>query len=240
MKIFGRYLEHSKLFCEAMSDAVADSLVKSGALSQELLFWLVEQRDSLGKSSIQVGALLFTTLAILTLVMFGKAKGEELQLLGIKIDDPTLFVFLGLVLGNLLYVISTGLFIKGIAYEFLLRTLTKVDHFKLGVTAGGFIASHPGNMLTYATESGIADRAGSKAKRLIGIMNLYMKYILVVCYGIFFYTVLGIFLWKLWIGQSTSWANILYFWVLIVLNIMAGVASFVIFLPVREQQNETG
>ena len=225
----------SKLFCDAIAEEVAQSLARSGALSQDLLFKLMEQRDALAARALQIAGLLFTTLAILTVVMAGQTEGLDLELLGIKIKDRVLFVFLALLCGNLLYVISTGLFIKGIAYEFLLRRLTSGDRFKLGRVAGGFIATHPGNILTYVRESGLADKAGPKAKRLITVTDIYMKYILVVCYGIFFYSVLGIFLAELLKSADASGVHFAYFLILLVLNIMAVVCSFVIFLPMNEE-----
>ena len=80
----------SNLLCQAIADDVTTSLLSSGATSnQGLLFWLVEQRDSLARRCIKVGIFLFSTLALLALVMFGQAT--DFSLMGIKIEDSTFF-----------------------------------------------------------------------------------------------------------------------------------------------------
>lgn len=225
----------SKLLCQAIADDVTTSLLSSGATSnQGLLFWLVEQRNSLAGRCIRVGIFLFSTLALLALVMFGQAT--DFSLMGIKIEDSTFFVFIALVLGNLVYVVSTGLFVKGIAYEFLLLNLAKKDHFQLGAKANGFLACHSGNVLSYTRLSGLLERIGGGGRALIHVTNVYMKYVMIVCYGIFFYSILGIFLHKLWypVDANKAGANMYYFWTLVILNVMTIITSFVIFLRIRE------
>ena len=227
----------SKLLCQAIGDQVATSLLGAGATSsQDLLFWLVEQRDSLARRCIRVGMFLFSTLALLALVMFGQTR--DFAIMGIKLEDPTFFVFAALVLGNLVYVVSTGLFVKGIAYEFLLLNLAKKDHFQLGAKASAFLACHSGNVFSYTRLSGLLERIGGGGRALIHVTNVYMKYVMVVCYGIFFYSVLGRFLYELGTQHhaDVAGANI-YFWTLVILNVMTVITSFVIFLRIREIQD---
>jgi hypothetical protein len=226
----------SRLFCRALSEEVATSLLAArGKLDPELLFWLVEQRDALAKGCTKAAGFLFTTLAILALVHFDMAR--EFQLLGIKIENKDFFVFAALVVGNLLYVISTGLFIKGLAYEFLLVRLTSKDHFQMGLSAAGFLSCHPGNILTFVRSSVLFGRLGAARRMLISATDFYMKYIMVFCYGIFFYSILGVFLIHLWRQipkQGDSWigSHGILFWILVLLNVMTAISSLVIFLRI--------
>jgi hypothetical protein len=196
-------------------------------LDPQLFFSLLDQRDKLAQRAVAAFVFLFSTLLLLTLVQFDQAI--KFPLLGMEIGNKKIFVFLALVLGNLVYVVSAGLYMKTLAYEYFLLKVCEADAFRLGRNASEFLACHQLNTLLLCKLNGLDSLFPRGYRALLNSALFYVRWGMAICYGLFFYSVLAIFLRDL----SRSWTvlDVVLGSVLIVLNLMTSILTAMILLP---------
>lgn len=227
-------------FYNALPNELANSFKRSQPQpSIELIIWLHQMRDSIANRCMQRFVLLFITLLLLSLIQFDLIEVKSLfgiELVNGDVSDQHAqqkvgafnitykqwIVFIMLVVGNLVYVVSIGAFIKGITLEYVLHSLALDDHFKLGKESGIFISSHPLNILSIVGQHPSL-RGSRLSKGTLFFTNTYSKYGMMMLYGSFFYINLLYFLVRLW--DSSSWE---IFSILVFLNVLTTLMSMAI------------
>jgi hypothetical protein len=142
------------------------------------------------------------------------------------------FAFIGFMVGNLAYVVSTGLFFKLFVCEFLFLCITKNPIYSDNRDIGAFVHCYHANSLSYLVLYDLVPERMWVLRRFLGIINLYSKYYVLIAYGLYYYTVLGFFLVRLWQEEKHE-----FLWPLVVANVMSIFTSYAVFYVVRDSES---
>jgi hypothetical protein len=219
----------SEKVAERLVAAVSDS---DSALNFDLLKTVIEAKEKVAHRAQSVLAFLFTTLAAIAIVLFDESWKEaagKIEFLGMKLA-PTDFVFVGFAIGNVLYVVHTGLFHKIFTFEYLLLKTIQSPRYKDNRELSAFLASDPINIFACYRLFRLMGETEGPARAIITVTDIYSKYIVLVAYGLFYFTVLGIALSRFWPRYTV------YFWSLVAMNIFAILTSLAVFYPVRRRR----
>ena len=219
-----------RLFSQYAAEKLVRDLSSNELLSDEKLLSLIaEERTRLLGTGIKVIVFLFTTITLIAITIFDVTEGDS-SLFGMKISNPDAFAFSAFMVGNVLYVVSTGLFLKLFIMEFIILEIVNSKEFKDDSEIYAFIRSFHANVMSFLIMFGFLQNF-PKQKMFFKIINFYAKYYILIAYGVYYYFVLGYFL----LDQLEK-ENYFFLSVLIASNIMSILTSFAIFFPLREKQ----
>lgn len=225
-----------KLLARAVAERITDRLLANfGQIDSHLVAEIAAERDKLLVSANRVIAFLFTTITIIAVVVFGAAD-EKVTFLGVTITNPDVFAFVGFLVGNVFYVVSTGMFFKIFVCEYLILVITRHALFADNPDQSAFLRSFHANSLSYLLIYDVVPKQMRWLRRFLTAVNVYSKYYLVVLYGAYYYSVLGFFLHRVWEKGTLE-----FFIPLVIANVLSIVTSFAIFCivpPARELETE--
>lgn len=202
--------------------------------SIELAREIRDIRDEIVKRTDKVLIFLFTTLLIIALVHFDATS--EAKFLGITIEKKEPFVFTAFAIGNVLYVVTTGAFLKVFVLEFYLFYIVTHKNFRGSRVTSALLYSYPANIFSALKFNNTLANANWFAKLCFSFTRSYSRYALLVIYSFFYFIVLYDYLRDLWVAAPLSndpTAYYSFFWILIILNVLSTLTSCAIFLPAK-------
>lgn len=212
------------LLAERAAEIVLDRLQSSSqAIDHELASTVAHERGQVTHHTDKVIIYLFTTLCLIAIVFFSYGQ-DSVKAFGFEFTERVVFIFSALLIGNVLYVVHTGLFFKAIMLEYLLLKILQHPTFQGSRELNATLLFYPANIFTVLTHFHIIYHRTNAEKLFMSCVNLYTKYIIIVLYGAFYYTVLLAFLYEVW---NTD--QIFVFSVLIFANVMSSFTSLAIF-----------
>ena len=220
-----------QLFTENVAENIIGKLTSDTKLNDEKILSLIaEERTRLLGTGIKVIIFLFTTITIIAVTVLGAVEGE-MSFFGIKIEDPDLFAFISFIVGNVLYVICTGLFMKVFIMEFIVLNIVTNTEFEDDPRIYAFIRSFHANVISFLLMFGFFEDKPKIMSSFFKFINFYAKYYVLIAYGVYYYSVLGYFIYTE-IADETI-IGYIFSTTLIVVNIMSMLTSYAIFYPLR-------
>lgn len=232
-----------KFYTREVAEQIVAGLKLDGPISDEAHLKLIaEERRALLGTGIKVITFLFTLIIIIRLAVIegdaahsvnGSNQGLEaapngIPFLGLEIYNPDLFAFSALFVGNVAYVVCTGLFMKVFVYEFMLLALIEDDRFKDDKKFYALMRSFHANMFAYLNIFGFLNNKANHFKFFYNFINFYSKYYVLIAYGLFYYYTLVSF-----ILSEINENDYIYPAILVFINFMTILTSLAIFMPVK-------
>lgn len=217
-----------------LSEVAAEQLLHAlrsqhSRLDFELVKTIVESKQALISRVQKVLVFLFTTLAAIALALH---TTESVDFIGVKLEADA-FAFVGFAVGNVLYVVNTGLFHKMLVFEYLLLKILKDPEYQSNRELSGFLAFDPINIFIFYRLFKVASTKSSSTTIVLAIVDAYTKLVVVGLYGLFYYCILANAMIRFWENQK-----LLYFWTLMGMNILAIITSLAIFYPLVSKKDQ--
>lgn len=190
------------------------------------------ERDSLTKRADAVIVFLFTTLFVIAVYLGDSGKSylaQPPEFLGITIFDLDLFIFAALIMGNVLYIVHIGLFLKIFILESMIFYIITDNRFGGSRVFPSLLYSYHANVFAFLRFANLIKEESLVVQIIFAISRIYTRYLIIFAYALTYFVILFIFLNQLWYKENLE-ASI-YFWVLIAANAMSTIVSFSIFLP---------
>ena len=224
-------MARTQLYSEFVADRLLDGLSRDrNASHSKTLDGIAKERDKLLARSDKVIVFLFTTLCLIAIALYESSEKADFELFGFKFSDKRDFIFAGLMVGNVLFVASTGLFFKIITCEYFLLRIVTSAKFDGNSLLSAFTVVYPANTFAFARIFGLNDPLSKFTKIYLRVTSIYARYVLITLYGIFYYAVLFTFLWNLHI--IGYWLHPCFL-VLTSFNIFSTIAFGAIFYRLR-------
>lgn len=221
-----------KLLSKAIAEKIFEELsADNEPISRDIIKDIAEEKNKLVRTAIGVAVFLFTTLTIISLAIFDNSS-SHLSFFGVSIANKNVFVFTAFMVGNALYVVSTGLFIKLFICEFLIANIVKYYYVEDGKKFQAFLRTFHLNTLVFALSFNLIPKSNKILRYYLSIINIYTKYIMVISYGVYYYTVLIYFCYSIYID-----GQFVLLLILIVVNIFSIFTSVAIFIFIPEESN---
>jgi len=210
-----------------LSEVAAEQLlhalrVQNSRLDFELVKTIAESKHALVTRVQKVLVFLFTTLAAIALALH---TTEPMDFIGVKLEADA-FAFVGFSVGNVLYVVNTGLFHKMLVFEHFLLKIIKDPKYQSSRELSAFLAFDPINIFAFYRLFKVASSESRNTPIILATVDLYTKLVVLVLYGLFYYYILANTMIRFWESQ-----NLIYFWTLVGMNVLAIITSLAIFYP---------
>lgn len=221
-----------KLLSKAIAEKIFEELTADGKpVSRDIIKDIADEKNRLLKTAISTIVFLFTTLIIISIAVFER-EDQELSFFGLNINNKDIFVFTGFMVGNALYVVCTGMFIKLFICEFLIANIVRHYDVEDGKKLQAFLRIFHANTISFVLEFNLIPENNKILRFYLILVNVYAKYMMVVIYGIYYYTILLYFLRDLYYREES-----IIFITLISANIFSIITSFAVFIIVDENSN---
>lgn len=191
-------------------------------------------RDELVKRTDKALVFLFSTLVIISLFQFKVISNADL--FGIEISHPDVFIFVAFLVGNALYVSSTGAFLKVFLLEFYLFYIVTDKDFDGSKITSGFLYSYHANIFALLSFNRTLENATRFARVVFSFTGIYSRYALLILYSIFYFLVLFSYLSDIWRTPPNDPSHNIhrvFSFILVVSNVLSAITSCTVFLPAK-------